>query len=458
MARLTVSIGLLNLHQVSPINGQHSNHFGGWAATLVDSLDTLWIMGLKDEFNKAVDAAMDIDLGMSTLETVNVFETTIRHLGGFMAAYDLSGDARLLEKAQEFGEMLLKAFDTPNRMPITRWNPQSALKGKQVADTTVLVAEIGSLTMEFTHLSQLTGDMRYYDAVDRITRLFVAQQQDTQLPGMFPVTVDARNTDFTKDTFYTLNAMADSLFEYFPKMHALLGGLEPAYSQLYANSMATAIKYNLFKPMTPDEADILISGSIRTIAGGSPELESQGQHLGCFTGGMFTLGGKLFEKPDHVAVGQKLTDGCIWTYEAMPMGIMPEVFEMVPCPSTTGSCPWEEERWLTDVKLMARRTAGEHRAADGRTIAVEDRLPPGFTHIDDRRYILRPEAIESVFLLYRMTGQSYLLDKAWGMFESIMAATKTQYANAALADITYSKAQLVSMGATAQVDSMESFW
>lgn len=241
------------MDEVTPLTGNIKNGFGGWAATLVDSLDTLWIMGMKDEFEQAVQAAVTIDLSKCTEETINVFETTIRHLGGFLSAYDLCGDKRLLEKATEFGEMLLKAFDTPNHMPITRWKPQSALTTPQVADEVVLVAEIGSLSMEFTHLSQVTGDMRFYDAVDRIMQLFAKQQEETHLPGMFPVVVNGRDADFTQDTYFTLSAMSDSLYEYFPKMHALLGGVEPIYSKLYERSMETAIKQNLWKPMTPDD-------------------------------------------------------------------------------------------------------------------------------------------------------------------------------------------------------------
>lgn len=235
--------------EVKPLSGQSSNGFGGWAATLVDSLDVLWIMGLKDDFEEAVKATMTIDLGKATQETVNVFETTIRHLGGLLSAYDLSGDKRLLEKAREFGEMLLKAFDTPNHMPITRWKPQEALSKPQVADPVVLVAEIGSLSMEFTRLSMVTGDMRWYDAVDRVMRLFAQQQEETHLPGMWPVVVNGQEADFTQDTYFTLSAMSDSLYEYLPKMHALLGGVEPIYSTMYTRSMETAIKHNIWKPV-----------------------------------------------------------------------------------------------------------------------------------------------------------------------------------------------------------------
>ncbi|KXT05895.1 hypothetical protein AC578_395 [Pseudocercospora eumusae] len=439
--------------EVKPISGQMSNGFGGWAATLVDSLDVLWIMGLKDDFEEAVQAAMTIDLGKATQETVNVFETTIRHLGGLLSAYDLSGDKRLLEKAKEFGEMLLKAFDTPNHMPITRWKPQEALNNPQVADSVVLVAEIGSLTMEFTRLSMVTGDMRWYDAVDRVMKLFSQQQEETHLPGMWPVVVDGQQADFTQDTYFTLSAMSDSLYEYLPKMHALLGGTEPMYQKMYLRSMETAIKHNLWKPMTPEDADILLSGNVRAEMGALPRLEPQGQHLVCFAGGMFALGGRLMSEEAHVKIGKKLTDGCIWTYRALPMGVMPETFEMIPCPSRTGECPWNEQKWKDEV---LRHSPEELQ--DFEQIMKDKRLPKGFTEIRDTRYILRPEAIESVFILYRATGDETYFHRGWDMFTSIINATETPIANAALADITWPPEQLAAAGASVKMDSMESFW
>ena len=111
--------------EVSPISGGNRNTFGGWAATLVDSLDSLWIMGMRKEFDEAVSAIIEIDFTKSSEEEINVFETTIRYLGGFLSAYDLSGHSALLHKALELGEMLYVAFDTPNRMPITRWKWES---------------------------------------------------------------------------------------------------------------------------------------------------------------------------------------------------------------------------------------------------------------------------------------------------------------------------------------------
>lgn len=110
--------------EVAPISGQYRDTFGGWAATLVDSLDTLWIMGFKQDFEVAVAAAETIDFTTTEADIINVFETTIRYLGGFLAAYDISEGKYpgLLKKAVEVGELLMSCFDTPNRMPISRWD------------------------------------------------------------------------------------------------------------------------------------------------------------------------------------------------------------------------------------------------------------------------------------------------------------------------------------------------
>lgn len=110
--------------EVTPLTGKAKDPFGGWAATLVDSLDSLWIMGMKDEFIKAVAAVQGIDFTRSAIPLLNVFETNIRYLGGFLSAYEISGKshAALLTKAIEVGDLLMCAFDTPNHMPVARWD------------------------------------------------------------------------------------------------------------------------------------------------------------------------------------------------------------------------------------------------------------------------------------------------------------------------------------------------
>jgi mannosyl-oligosaccharide alpha-1,2-mannosidase len=431
--------------ELTPISGQKRNTFAGWAATLVDALDTLWIMDLKDDFNEAVAAAVSIDFTSTTQEEINVFETTIRYMGGFLSAYDLSADERLLVKAKELGEMLLKAFDTPNHMPITRWKVMEARAGiPQTAHPVTLVAEIGSLVMEFTRLSQITQDSRWFDATHRVMKVFEEQQSRTKVPGMWPILINAREMDFTWNNAFTLGAMSDSAYEYLPKMHALLGGLEPMYEKMYRSAMDAAIRYTLWRPMTPDNADILIAGMAHVDENHKGELDFQGQHLVCFAGGMLALGGQLFDIQDHFEMGRKLTDGCIWTYNAMPLGIMPELFHMVECP-TNEACQWDEEAWHREVLRGREET-------DVKKVIAEERLPPGFTSLDDRRYILRPEAIESVFIMYRMTGRQDLQETAWQMFNAIQENTKTTLANGALADISRQD------GMVTVTDSMESFW
>ena len=438
--------------ELSPISGSGRDSFGGWSATLVDALDTLWIMDLKEEFHEAVHAAESISFATSTEDTVNVFETTIRYLGGFLAAYDLSGETLLLDKAVEIGEMLLVPFDTPNHMPITRWDWQEAKAGKrQQAPSGMLVSELGSLTLEFTRLSQLTGDNRWYDAIQRVTDLFDAQQHKTKVPGLWPVVVNPRDKDLASDNGFTLGGMSDSLYEYFPKEYALLGGLMPVYRKLYEDSMRAAIKHLFFRPLTPTNEDILIAGDVRSNDDGSSiVLEPRGQHLTCFVGGMLGLGGRLFSDDEHVRLGQKITDGCVWAYKANNLGVMPEIAHFLPCDSND-ACTWDRSKWTAAVLEKAGQDASNSNADE---IIAQKKLPEGFTEMNDRRYILRPEAIESVFIMYRITGQAKYREAAWEMFTAIQNISETQWANAAIPDITAVGVD----GLPPKEDRMESFW
>lgn len=101
----------------------------------------------------------------------------------------------------------------------TDFNRSAAAGQQQEASDTVLLAELGSLSLEFTRLSQISKDPRYFDAIQRITDEFDKQQETTKLPGMFPVVVNARDMDFGSDSGYTLGAMADSFYEYLPKVN-----------------------------------------------------------------------------------------------------------------------------------------------------------------------------------------------------------------------------------------------
>lgn len=90
----------------------------------VDALDTLWLMGMKDEFWEARDWVRD-HLSHDKVGDVSGFETTIRSLGGLLSAYDLSGDKVFLDKADDLGAKLFKAYDTPSGLPRGSVNLQS---------------------------------------------------------------------------------------------------------------------------------------------------------------------------------------------------------------------------------------------------------------------------------------------------------------------------------------------
>ncbi|KAL8698469.1 MAG: hypothetical protein Q9224_001838, partial [Gallowayella concinna] len=441
--------------ELMPIQGGHATTFGGWGATLVDALDSLWIMGLKDDFEEAVKAVDEIDFSVAKLETLNVFETTIRYLGGFLGAYDISGEKYpiLLSKAKEVGNLLYTAFDTPNRMPVTRWKWEAAKKGaKQEAHPNSLLAEVGSLTLEFTRLAQLTDDVKFYDAIQRITNVLHEYQNKTVLPGLWPVMMDAQHAKFD-DVGFTLGGMADSTYEYLPKQHLLLGGLTQQYKKMYEATLAPITKHIFFRPMTPDNADILVSSGVRV--NGNAEVivpDFEGQHLGCFTGGMVGIAARIFNRPEDLIMARRLVDGCIWAYNHTQTGIMPEIFTMVPCKDD--ACKWDESRWLKFVAIKSHRIEGVPTGLSdeekGRWTARMDRLPQGFSSIKDTRYILRPEAIESVFIFYRITGEKKYQDAAWQMFTAIENYTKTDIANAAINDVTAET--------PIKDDRMESFW
>jgi mannosyl-oligosaccharide alpha-1,2-mannosidase len=437
----------------------------------VDSLDTLWIMGLKDEFYEAVQAVADIDFGETNLTTVSVFETTIRYLGGLLSAYDLSNMSILLKKAIQLGEMLYRAFDTPNNTPLGWLSLEKAKDPGRLpfpAENNICFACLGSLTMEFTRLAQITSDPKYYDAVARITIMLDRAQDSTKIPGLWPTMANAAKEEFNQSRYFSIGALADSTYEYFPKMFALLGGVESVYKKLYSDSAAMIDKYMLFRPMVPETPKgdhVLLCGDVFTPKPGEVRLDPTMQHLTCFIGGMFGLAGRLFEDPDHVDIGAKLTKGCIYTYAAMPTGIMPETFDMVPCDSRE-TCPWNKAVWEDE----ALRHYGSQLVPDIESAERKFGIPPGFTRIRDKRYLLRPEAIESVFIMYRITGDEQYLDDAWDMFKSILAATRTPYANGQVIDVTVVQPpqppgrKMQQIPGTQQVISgnienkMESFW
>ncbi|KAL7799078.1 seven-hairpin glycosidase [Trichoderma ceciliae] len=414
--------------ELMPISGKGRESFSGWSAQLVDALDTLWIMGLTDDFFLAVKEVAVIDWAKTKdNKVVNLFEVTIRYLGGLIAAYDLSQEPILRAKAIELGDALYATFDTPNRMPSHWLDYEKAKEGTQKADESMSGAAGGTLCMEFTRLSQITGDAKYYDATERIKQFFYRFQNKTALPGLWPVMMNFRDEEMAESR-YTIGAQADSMYEYLVKMHPLLGGLDPEYPEMAIKALDTARDKLLYRPMTPKDDNILMAGNA-LVDHGNIQLIAEMQHLTCFAGGMYALAGKLFTRDDYVDLGSRLSSGCVWAYDAFPSGIMPEAADLVACKKLDGPCPYDE-------------VLAPHSHNDG--------VPAGFLNIKSKLYLLRPEAIESVFYMWRITGDQVWRDEAWKMWENLVRETETELAFAVIEDVT------VSLGKKGDV--METFW
>ena len=103
--------------ELKPLSkGYHDWYNGTLLMTPVDSLDTMVLMGLTDEANQtreyiAKNLSFDQDI------EVKNFEVTIRLLGGLLSSYQLTGDERLLNLADNLGTRLLPVFNSPTGMP-----------------------------------------------------------------------------------------------------------------------------------------------------------------------------------------------------------------------------------------------------------------------------------------------------------------------------------------------------
>lgn len=187
--------------EIRPVTKKAFDPFAGWAATLVDALDTLLIMGLKKEFDEAIEVVKTIDFSRTFRKDIPLFETVIRYLGGLLAAYDLSNEKVLLDKAIELGDNLMGAFDTPNHMPMVSfiWT-EASQKYKFRASSSSSFAEIGSLSVEFTRLAQLTGNSTYFDAINRITDAIYELAPKNDIPYLFTQYLDASGCDTVRLT------------------------------------------------------------------------------------------------------------------------------------------------------------------------------------------------------------------------------------------------------------------
>jgi mannosyl-oligosaccharide alpha-1,2-mannosidase len=160
-----------------------------------------------------------------------------------------------------------------------------------------------------------------------------------------------------------------------------------SYKTMYEKFVEVAKEKLFFRPMTVSDEDILLSGNL-DFSNGRSTFHPVQQHLTCFTGGMLAIAGKIFNRPQDVEVGAKLTDGCVWAYRNTPTGIMPETFTAVDCGNHT-ACTWDKEKWHHAINPFP---------SDDTSLIQEiqsQKLSPGFAHVGDARYLLRYEKLRA---------------------------------------------------------------
>ena len=271
-----------------PVKRRGLNTFGGKGLTIIDSLDTLYLMGLETEFKSArefVKSEFKFD------GRINVFENNIRVLGGLLSAYSLTNDTIFLEKAVEVGDVLLGAFH--GRIPcavIDTSNP-GYCKTQQWARGAVN-AEVGTLSVEFVALTRFTKDTRWSKKIDAINEYW-----NEHKGGLLSMNIDMVSEKMSGPQ--TIGGGIDSTYEYFIKLKHLTG-----------DKLAGEL-YDTFEEMIVSQMFVKYGNTTFAKASGSDKVE----HLGCFLGGMLIMGQKYIEQ------GLAFTETCARMYTSNPSGI-----------------------------------------------------------------------------------------------------------------------------------------
>jgi mannosidase alpha-like ER degradation enhancer 2 len=177
--------------------------------TPVDALDTMLVMGLKEEAEKTL-AEIVRDLRVDQDIVVKNFEITIRVLGGLLSGYQMTGDKRLLTLAEDLGTRLLPVFNSPTGMPYMFVN----LKTGKTSGVESNPAEIGTLVLEFGTLAKLTGkEVFFTKAKKALVELYRRRDPKTGLVGQG---INVETGAWTNPASHIGGAI-DSYYEYLAK-------------------------------------------------------------------------------------------------------------------------------------------------------------------------------------------------------------------------------------------------
>uniref|UniRef100_A0A671NZZ2 alpha-1,2-Mannosidase n=1 Tax=Sinocyclocheilus anshuiensis TaxID=1608454 RepID=A0A671NZZ2_9TELE len=361
-------------NELKPIakKGHSTNIFGNsqMGATIVDALDTLYIMGLHDEFKDGQEW-IEQNLDFSVNAEVSVFEVNIRFIGGLLAAYYLSGQEVFKVKAVQLAEKLLPAFNTPTGIPWAMVNLKSGVGrnwGWASAGSSIL-AEFGTLHMEFVHLTYQTGNPAYYQKVMHIRKLLAKMDRPN---GLYPNYLNPRTGRWGQH-HTSVGGLGDSFYEYLLKAWLMSDKTDSEARKTYDDAIE-AIERHLIRK---SNGGLTFIGEWK-----NGHLERKMGHLTCFAGGMFALGadGSPDDKAGHyLQLGAEIAHTCHESYDRTVLKLGPEAFKF-------------------DSGLEA--------------VAVRQ---------NEKYYILRPEVIETYWYMWRFTHDPKY--RQWG-WEAVQAIDK----------------------------------
>jgi len=210
----------------------HDWHSEPLLMTPIDALDTMFLMGMKDEVTDTKQYIVDHLTFDKDIEVQN-FEITIRLLGGLLSSYQLTGDKRLLTLAEDLGTRLLPVFESPTGMPYRYVN----LKTGKVRDPKSNPAETGTLLIEFGTLAKLTGKQIYYD---KAKRALVETYRRRSPIGLVGEWINVETGEWTNSDSHISGAI-DSYYEYLLKSWVLFGDAE--CKKMWDDSIIAINKY-----------------------------------------------------------------------------------------------------------------------------------------------------------------------------------------------------------------------
>jgi len=406
------------------VSNQPSDSRNGWGASIADGLSTAILMEMPDVVLAQLNHIATIDFSHTkTTDDVSLFETTIRYLGGMLSGYDLltgpyadllpsnstSLVKTLLTQSISLADNLAFAFNTPSGVPQNNLNFLS----HSSTDTTNGIATIGTLVLEWTRLSDLTGNQTYA-ALAQKGESFLLNPQPAlgqPFPGLLGTDVNINNGQFV-DSGGSWSGGDDSFYEYLIKMFVYDPSRFSFYKDRWVKAVESTMIHMLSHPF--NHPDITFVDQWQ----GTTAVIEQQQHLTCFIGGNFLLGGDILNRSDIFNAGLQLTSGCHDSYIGTATHIGPEVFS------------WDNSSVPSNQVAFFNRT--------GFWIVTSD-------------YDLRPEVLESYYYAYRLTGDTKYQDWAWDAFLGINASCRTDSGYTEIADVN-------TPGGGQKLDFQESFW